>query len=165
LQRSRLTIQSQQNKGIKLWLTLTGAYQILDDISGSFTGSTAGPFNLTVSGTAVSPETEASVIISVSGVVQQPISAFTISGSQITFTGNPASSDTFFGIVLGDTFQIGTPTDGTVGASSLSTNFFVKNAQSLTSLSMAGSTNGALVGPVTISGTITIPSGSTFVIL
>ena len=144
---------------------LTGAYQILDDISGSFTGSTAGPFNLTVSGTAVSPETEASVIISVSGVVQQPISAFTISGSQITFTGNPASSDTFFGIVLGNTFDIGKPTDATVGAASLSTDFFVKNAQTSTSLSMAGSTNGALVGPVTVSGTITIPSGSTFVIL
>jgi hypothetical protein len=144
---------------------LTGAYQILDDISSSFTGSTAGPFNLTVSRTAVSPETEASVIISVSGVVQQPISAFTISGSQITFTGNPASTDTFFGIVLGNTFDIGKPTDATVGAASLSTDFFVKNAQTLTSLSMAGSTNGAMVGPVTISGTITIPSGSTFVIL
>jgi hypothetical protein len=144
---------------------LTGAYQILDDISGSFTGSTQGPFNLTVSGTAVSPETEASVIISVSGVVQQPISAFTISGSQITFTGNPASTDTFFGIVLGNTFDIGKPTDATVGAASLSTDFFVKNAQTLTTLSMAGSTNGAMVGPVTISGTITIPSGSTFVIL
>ena len=117
---------------------LTGAYQILDDISSSFTGSTAGPFNLTVSGTAVSPETEASVIISVSGVVQQPISAFTISGSQITFTGNPASSDTFFGIVLGNTFDIGKPTDATVGAASLSTDFFVKNAQTLTSLSMSG---------------------------
>ena len=144
---------------------LTGAYQILDDISGSFTGSTAGPFNLTVSGTAVSPETEASVIISVSGVVQQPVSAFTISGSQITFTGNPSSSDTFFGIVLGNTFDIGKPTDATVGAASLSTDFFVKNAQTLTSLSMSGSNNGALVGPVTVSGTVTIPSGSTFVIL
>ena len=144
---------------------LTGAYQILDDISGSFTGSTAGPFNLTVNGTAVSPETEASVIISVSGVVQQPVSAFTISGSQITFTGNPASSDTFFGIVLGNTFDIGQPTHATVGAASLSTDFFVKNAQTLTSLSMSGSNNGALVGPVTVSGTITIPSGSTFVIL
>ena len=44
---------------------LTGAYQILDDISSGFNGSTA-TFNLTTSGTAVSPETEASVIISVS---------------------------------------------------------------------------------------------------
>ena len=142
----------------------TGAYQILDDIASSFTGSTPGPFNLTVNGTAVSPGNEANCIISISGVVQDP-SAFTITGSQISFSSNPASSDTFFGTVLGDVFDIGTPTDATVTAGSLSSTFFVKNNQTWSSLSMAGSTNGALVGPVTVSGTITIPSGSTFVIL
>jgi len=73
----------------------TGAYQILDDISSSFTGSTPGPFNLTVNGTAVSPGNEANCIISISGVVQDP-AAFTITGSQISFSSNPASSDTFF---------------------------------------------------------------------
>ena len=142
----------------------TGAYQILDDISGSFTGSTAGPFNLTVNGTAVSPGNEANCIISISGVVQDP-AAFTITGSQISFSSNPASSDTFFGTVLGDVFDIGTPTDSTVTAGSLASTFFMKNSQTFTSISMAGSNNGALVGPVTVSGTITIPSGSTFVIL
>ena len=142
----------------------TGAYQILDDISCSFTGSTPGPFNLTVSGTAISPGNEQSCLISISGVLQDP-AAYTISGSQITFTSNPASSDTFFGTVLGDTFDIGTPTDSTVSASSLSSTFFVKNNQTWSSISMTGSNNGALVGPVTVSGTITIPSGSTFVIL
>jgi len=143
---------------------LTGAYQILDDISGSFTGSTPGPFNLTVSGTAISPGNEASCLISISGVIQDP-AAYTITGSQITFTSNPASSDTFFGTVLGNTFDIGTPTDATVTAGSLATTFFVKNNQTWNSISMTGSNNGALVGPVTVSGTITIPSGSTFVIL
>ena len=142
----------------------TGRYSILDDISSSFTGSTPGPFNLTVNGTAISPGNEANCIISISGVVQDP-SAFTITGSQISFSSNPASSDTFFGTVLGDTFDIGTPTDSTVSASSLSSTFFMKNSQTFTSISMAGSTNGALVGPVTVSGTVTIPSGSTFVIL
>ena len=142
----------------------TGAYQILDDISGSFTGSTAGPFNLTVGGTAVLPGNEQSCIISISGVIQDP-AAYTISGSQITFTSNPASSDTFFGTVLGNTFDIGTPTDATVTAGSLATTFFLKNNQTWNSISMTGSNNGALVGPVTVSGTITIPSGSTFVIL
>jgi hypothetical protein len=142
----------------------TGAYQILDDISSSFTGSTPGPFNLTVNGTAVSPGNEANCIISISGVVQDP-TAFTITGSQISFSSNPASSDTFFGTVLGDTFDIGTPTDSTVTAASLGSTFFMKNSQTFTSISMAGSTNGALVGPVTVSGTVTIPSGSTFVIL
>ena len=142
----------------------TGAYQILDDIASSFTGLTPGPFNLTVNGTAVSPGNEANCIISISGVVQDP-SAFTITGSQISFSSNPASSDTFFGTVLGDVFDIGTPTDSTVTAASLGSTFFMKNSQTFTTLSMAGSTNGALVGPVTVSGTITIPSGSTFVIL
>ena len=142
----------------------TGQYSILDDISSSFTGSTAGPFNLTVNGTAISPGNEANCIISISGVVQDP-SAFTITGSQITFSSNPAASDTFFGTVLGDTFDIGTPTDSTVTAASLGSTFFVKNSQTFTSISMAGTTNGAVVGPVTVSGTVTIPSGSTFVIL
>ena len=142
----------------------TGAYQILDDIASSFTGSTAGPFNLTVGGTAVLPGNEQSCIISISGVIQDP-AAYTISGSQITFTSNPAGSDTFFGTVLGNTFDIGTPTDSSVTAGSLASTFFMKNSQTFTSISMAGSTNGALVGPVTVSGTVTIPSGSTFVIL
>jgi hypothetical protein len=113
----------------------------------------------------VSPGNEANCIISVSGVIQEPQSAFTISGSQITFTSNPASSDTFFGTVLGDVFDIGTPTDSTVSAGSLSSTFFVKNNQTWSNINMTGSNNGALVGPVTVSGTITIPSGSTFVIL
>ena len=141
----------------------TGAYQVLDNIASGFNASTVA-FNLTVNGTAVSPGNEANCIISISGVVQDP-AAFTISGSQITFSSNPASSDTFFGTILGDVFDIGTPTDSTVTAASLGSTFFMKNSQSFTTLSMAGSTNGALVGPVTVSGTITIPSGSTFVIL
>ena len=142
---------------------LTGAYQVLDNIASGFNASTVA-FNLTVNGTAVSPGTEANCIISISGVVQDP-SAYTIAGNQITFSSAPASSDTFFGTILGDTFDIGTPTDATVTAGSLSSTFFVKNSQTWSSISMAGSTNGALVGPVTVSGTITIPSGSTFVIL
>ena len=142
----------------------TGRYSILDDISSSFTGSTPGPFNLTVNGTAISPGNEANCIIFISGVVQDP-AAFTITGSQITFSSNPASSDTFFGTVLGDVFDIGTPTDSTVTAGSLASTFFLKNSQTFTSISMTGSNNGALVGPVTVSGTVTIPSGSTFVIL
>ena len=143
----------------------TGAYQILDDISGSFTGSTPGPFNLTVNGTAVSPGNEANCIISISGVIQEPLTSYSITGSQISFTSNPSASDTFFGTVLGDVFDIGTPTDATVTAGSLASTFFIKNNQTWSNINMSGSNNGALVGPVTISGTITIPSGSTFVIL
>ena len=142
---------------------LTGAYQVLDNIASGFNAS-AVAFNLTVGGVAVSPGTEANCIISISGVVQDP-SAYTIAGNQITFSSAPASSDTFFGTILGNTFDIGTPTDASVTTGSLASTFFVKNSQTWSSISMAGSTNGALVGPVAVSGTITIPSGSTFVIL
>ena len=143
----------------------SGRYSILDDISGSFTGSTAGPFNLTVNGSAISPQNEANVIISISGVIQEPQTAYVITNNQITFTSNPSATDTFFGTVLGDVYDIGTPSDGSVSAGSLGSTFFVKNNQTWTSINMTGSNNGALVGPVTVSGTITIPSGSTFVIL
>ena len=143
----------------------SGRYSILDDISSSFTGSTLGPFNLTVNGSAISPQNEANVIISISGVIQEPQTAYTITGNQITFTSNPAATDIFFGTVLGDVYDIGTPSDGSVSAGSLGSTFFVKNNQTWSSINMTGSNNGALVGPVTVSGTITIPSGSTFVIL
>jgi hypothetical protein len=98
-------------------------------------------------------------------VIQEPLTSYSITGNQITFTSNPSASDTFFGTVLGDVFDIGTPTDATVTAGSLASTFFIKNNQTWSSINMSGSNNGALVGPVTISGTITIPSGSTFVIL
>ena len=143
----------------------SGRYSILDDISGSFTGSTAGPFNLTVNGNAISPQNEANCIISISGVIQEPQTAYVITNNQITFTSNPSATDTFFGTVLGDVYDIGTPSDGSVSAGSLGSTFFVKNNQTWSDINMTGSNNGALVGPVTISGTITIPAGSTFVIL
>ena len=143
---------------------LQGNYKKLSDISGSFNGSTTA-FTLQSAGVNVSPQSEENCIINISGVQQEPGSAFTISSSTITFTEAPASSDTFFGVMLGDVQTVGTPTDSTVSASSLSSSFFVKNNQTWSSISMSGSNNGALVGPVTVSGTITIPSGSTFVIL
>jgi|TARA_R100000458_G_scaffold21261_1_gene19010 hypothetical protein len=144
---------------------VVGRFIKLADISGSFNGSTTA-FTLQDSGgTAVVPGNEENLIIVISGIQQEPGVAYTVSGSTITFTGQPQSSDTFFGIMLGDVQTVGTPTDSTVGASSLSSSFFVKNNQTWSSISMSGSENGALVGTVTVSGTITIPSGSTFVIL
>ena len=144
---------------------VVGRFIKLADIDSGFNGSTTA-FSLQDSGgTAVVPGNEENLMISISGVVQEPGVAYTVSGSTITFTGAPASSDTFFGVMLGDVQTVETPTDSTVSASSLSSSFFVKNNQTWSSISMSGSNNGALVGPVTVSGTITIPSGSTFVIL
>ena len=70
----------------------------------------------------VVPGNENSVLCSLSGVIQAPGSgnAFTISGSNIVFDSAPSSSDVVdFVIVLGQTIDIGTPSDGTVGANQL----------------------------------------------
>ena len=140
-----------------------GQYTILDDIASSFNGSLT-TFNLTSGGTAVVPQTDANALISISGVVQYT-SAYSISGSQITFSSAPLSTDTFSGRVLGNSKDIGTPTDGTVTSSSLSSTFFMTNGQTFNNISLSSGDNGMAVGTITVSGTLTIPSGSTFVIL
>ena len=140
-----------------------GNYIELDDISSGFNGSEVN-FNLTSGGSAVIPQTDANAIISISGVVQYT-SAYTISGSQITFSSAPLSTDNFSGRVLGDSRDIGTPTDGTVSSSSLSSTFFMTNGQTFNNISIASGKNAMAVGTITVSGTLTVPSGSTFVIL
>ena len=140
-----------------------GQYTILDDISSGFNGSTT-TFNLTSGGTAVVPQTDANALISISGVVQYT-SAYAISGSTITFSSAPLSTDTFSGRVLGNSKDIGTPTDGTVSSSSLASTFFMTNGQTFNDISIASGKNAMAVGTITVSGTLTVPSGSTFVIL
>ena len=140
-----------------------GQYTILDDISSGFNGSEV-TLNLTSGGTAVVPQTDANALISISGVVQYT-SAYSISGSQITFTSAPLSSDNFSGRILGNSRDIGTPTDGTITSSSLSSTFFMTNPQTFNNISIASGKNAMAVGTITISGTLTVPSGSSFVII
>ena len=143
---------------------LQGNYKKLSDISGSFNGTTTA-FTMQTAGVNVIPQAEENCIISISGIIQEAGTNYTVSGSTITFTSAPQSSDSFFGVILGDTLDIGTPSDSTVSASSLSSSFFVKNNQTFSNFSIATNENALLVGTVTVSGTITIPSGSTLVIV
>ena len=97
-----------------------GNYSKLDDISASFNGSLT-TFNLTVAGAAFTASQASQLIVSVGGVLQEPEGAYTVSGSTITFTSPPAGSADFFAVALGDTLNIGTPSDGTVTAAKLGT--------------------------------------------
>jgi hypothetical protein len=90
---------------------IIGRYDKLDSIAASF-NSAQTVFNLTSSGSAVVPGTARNLIISVGGVIQEPDTAYTVSGSTITFTGAPASTHTFFGVVLGTAVDVGTVTAG-----------------------------------------------------
>ena len=100
-----------------------GNYQRLDTIVGGFNGSTS-TFNLTADSVEVYPTSPATMIISLGGVIQEPNTAYTVSGSKITFTTNPASGTTFWGVSLGDTLDIGTPSDKSVTSAKLATTAF-----------------------------------------
>ena len=99
---------------------VVGDYRKLDDISSSFNGSTTD-FTLQVGSANVTPLRETTMIISVGGLIQEPVTAYTVSGSTISFTSAPATGADFFGVLLGDTMSIGTPSDGTITAAKLAT--------------------------------------------
>lgn len=80
-------------------------YQIIDDISASFNGSTTS-FALQVGGVtpAPFPVSAQHCLISVGGVIQQPdptgTDGFLLSGSNIVFSAAPSAGENFFGVVL-----------------------------------------------------------------
>ena len=92
---------------------VVGRYIKLDQISSGFNGSNTG-FSMTAGSQAVFPGTARNLLLSLGGVIQEPDTDFTISGSTLTFTTPPAANITFFGVVYGDMQATGTPSDGTV---------------------------------------------------
>ena len=90
----------------------------LDDISGSFNGSTTG-FSLTVSSATIEPVSAQQLLISVGGVMQNPSDDYTVSGSTITFTTAPSNGLTFFGVMLGQALSLNTIADDSVSTSSI----------------------------------------------
>ena len=77
-------------------------YVKLDNISSSFNGSSTS-FGLSVSGTPYYPVSANTLGIYVGGVAQEPISSYSVSGSNIIFTEAPASGLTFWGVGYGTT--------------------------------------------------------------
>ena len=68
------------------------------------------------------PATAQQIILSINGVIQKPSSGtgtptegFTLSGATITLAATPPASSTVFGVIIGSSVNIGTPSAGTVG--------------------------------------------------
>lgn len=112
----------------------TGSYRKLTDFSGSFNSSTT-TFQLSVPpGTAayyVTPGSIYQLLISVNNVIKNPGVDYTINGNQITFTTAPAPGQPFFGILLGDALNIGSPSDGTITDAKVATNAAIANSKIL----------------------------------
>ena len=95
----------------------TGDFIKLDSI----TTSSATTFNLRQGSVAVYPQSANHCIVSLNGVIQAPVDAFTIVNDTIVFASSLASSDVInFILVLGNVNDIGVPSSSTVGVSQLS---------------------------------------------
>ena len=95
-----------------------GNFQACDAITTSATTT----FNLLVGGTAIFPQSAQHCLVSLNGVLQAPISSYTISGSTIIFAAALTTDDSIdFITILGDTLDLGTPSDSTVTTAKLNT--------------------------------------------
>ena len=112
------------------------------------------------------PSAAQNLIVSVGGVTQAPITAYTITGATIDFLGvSVAAANIDFIVAMGENVDVGTPSDGTISAAKLSSTFYTENPITYSDITVSASSNAMAAGPVTITGTLTIPSGSTFVVV
>jgi hypothetical protein len=121
-----------------------GQNRKLDDISSGFNGSQT-TFTLQVASQNVTVGSALQLWISLGGVIQDPLSDFTIAGNQITFTTAPGSGLDFFGVIQGDVTDTNTPGDATVTTSKLSTGLTVNLADgsaATSSLQLGGTDSG-----------------------
>jgi len=96
-----------------------GNFQACDAITTSATDT----FNLLVGGVAISPVSAQHCLVSLNGVLQAPISSYTIVGSTIVFAAALTTSDSIdFITIMGDTLDLGVPSDGTVTEPKLAAN-------------------------------------------
>jgi hypothetical protein len=92
-----------------------GNIRKLDDVAAQFNG-VAVTFNLRVGGQVIFPGSPLQLLISLGGVMQEANVSYQINNDQITFSDPPNPGIDFFGLVIGDTIDVGEPSDGTINA-------------------------------------------------
>ena len=101
---------------------VVGNFQVCDSIS-VVNGQAA--YTLQVSSTNVVPESSQHCLVSLNGILQAPVTSFTVSGSTLTFASNLATGDVIdFVMLLGNVLDLGTPSDGTTTSAKLASTFF-----------------------------------------
>ena len=139
----------------------------LDDISSGFDNSTT-TFALTFGGDAVTPVNAQSLTVSLGGVVQEPGTDYTVSGSNITFTTAPNSGLDFFAInratatdiitktgVLDNLIVSGMSTQSSIQA----TNLNVSGVSTFSTISQLNVTGVSTLSQLNVSGVITATGG------
>jgi len=133
----------------------TAAVITAEDFSG--TGSQ------TVYTMSVTPANSESVIIAISGVVQDP-TTYTVSGTTLTFSTAPPSGTNNISCRY---LALPTVTSGTAAVVNATNGIIVNNSQIAASYTIPSGSNALSVGPVTagVGATVTVPSGSRYIVL
>ena len=87
----------------------------------SQTGTGDGSDTTPIAALTYSVPTSSSIIVTLDGVTQVPTTDYTAVGTTLTFTSTVASPIAILVVFLGRSLDIGTPADGTVDASKLTT--------------------------------------------
>ena len=92
-----------------------GEFKHLDSIASQFNGGSV-TFALQFNGVSQSVGDATQLIVSLNGVIQEPLTAYTLGtgGSNITFASAPASGNTCFIVMLGGVGNTTTPSDNSV---------------------------------------------------
>ena len=140
---------------------VVGNFQVCDSIS-VVNGQAA--YTLQVGGTNVTPESANHMLVSLNGVLQAPISSFTVSGATLTFASNLATGDSIdFVMLLGKVLDVGTPTDGTITEPKLAANTggIVDWQAVVTGATTMVAGRGYFVNTTSSAFTMTLPSSAT----
>ena len=145
---------------------LHGEYIKLDSITAAnATGADntgAGPYDLERSGAAFSPGTAEQCIVSLNGVTQAPGDAYTISGSQITFSDALTSNDVInYVLVMGNNLSTGTPSSGSIQAAQLSNTLFrdplrINDDSIDTNITIASTERAMVAGDISVANGVTL---------
>lgn len=132
---------------------------IVDDIEGSFNGSTQ-TFSLAVSGTSFVPANAQQLRVVLGGIVQEPGTDYTVSGFNITFTTPPAGGLDCSIVSLGPAVPVSVVGDGTVTPAKLSTGGPYWNTGGDVTITGTGTTSLLVNGNARVTGILTVGTSS-----
>ena len=138
--------------------TTQGSFTKLDDIQSQFNG-VQKTFNLKSGGEPFSPGSENSLLVSIAGIIQEAGIVYTVDNDTITFAEAPIPAAEIFMHAMGSRVNVGTPSAGTVNASSLSASFGTYEG-TISATSFVG--DGSQLSGLDTRPTITITGDSTF---
>jgi len=135
-----------------------GEYILLD----SLTASATATYALQRGSAAFTPATANQLIISLNGVTQSPVNAFTVSGSNLVFAEALTSSDSIdYVLCLGEVGNSVVPTTGSVAGTHLSSTIYregirINGSAITTNTTIASGERGMIAGNITINSGVTL---------